>query len=88
LRSDAKYVAVEYPKGELHMADYKALKKKVQELAEKAWDAEPIKVWFNKLDKEGIPRKTLLREEIIANKDEILDRVQRKGEECEFLCHN
>jgi len=70
------------------MADYEALKKKVQELAEKAWDVEPIKVWFKKLDEEGIPQKTLLRREIIARKEEILNRVQRKGEECEFLCHN
>ncbi len=70
------------------MADYEALKKKVQELAEKAWDVEPIKAWFNKLAEEGIPGKTLLREEVIANKEEVLERVQRKGEECEFLCHN
>ena len=70
------------------MADYKALKKKVQELAGKAWDVEPIRAWFSKLDEEGIPRKTLLRAEVIASKEEILERVQRKGEECEFLCHN
>jgi len=70
------------------MADLEALKKKVQELAGKAWDVEPIRVWFSKLDEEGIPRKTLLREEIIANKEAILDRVQRKGEECEFLSHS
>ncbi len=70
------------------MADYEALKKKVQELAEKTWDVEPIKAWFSKLDEEGIPKKTLLREEVIASKEEVLERVQRKGEECEFLCHN
>ena len=70
------------------MADYEALKRKVQELAERAWDVEPIKAWFKKLDEEGIPGKTLLREEIIASKEEVLERVQRKGEECEFLCHN
>jgi len=70
------------------MADLEALKKKVQELAGKAWDVEPIRVWFSKLDEEGIPRKTLLHKEIIASKEEVLERVQRKGEECEFLCHN
>jgi len=70
------------------MADLEALKKKVQELAGKAWDVEPIRVWFKKLDEEGIPRKTLLHKEIIASKEEVLERVQRKGEECEFLCHN
>ena len=67
------------------MTDYETLKKKVQELAEKTWDAEAIKAWFNKLDKEGVPQKTPLRREIIARKEEILARVQQKAEECEFL---
>jgi hypothetical protein len=70
------------------MADYEALKKNVQELAEKTWDAEAIKAWFTKLGKEDIPLKTPLRQEIIDRKEEILDRVQRKGEECEFLSHS
>ena len=70
------------------MADLVALQKKVQELAGKSWDTEPIKVWVNKLVEEGIPRKTMLREEVIANKEELLDRVQRKAEECEFFCHS
>ena len=70
------------------MADLKILKKRVQELAEKAWDVERIRAWFYKLNEEGIPRKTLLHGEIIANKSEVLERVQQKGEECEFLCHS
>ena len=70
------------------MADYEALKKKVQELAEKSWDTAAIKDWFHKLDEEGIPRKTLLCQEIAANKGAVLDRVQRKGEESEFLSHS
>jgi len=70
------------------VTDYATLKKRVQELAAKTWDAEAIKSWFNKLDREGIPRKTLLRREIIARKEEILDRVQRKAEEAEFLSHS
>jgi len=70
------------------MTDYEALKKRVQELAEKTWDTEAIKAWFNKLDKEGIPRRTPPRQEIIARKEKILEQVQRKGEECEFLSHS
>ena len=70
------------------MADYEALKKRVQELAEKTWDAGAIKAWFNKLDEENIPRKTLLCEEIVANKEAVLDLIQRKGEESEFLSHS
>ena len=70
------------------MADYEALKARVQELAEKAWDTPTIEVWFKKLTEEGIPKKTLNRDEIVANKQEILERIQRKGEEGEFLSHS
>jgi len=70
------------------MADYEALKARVQELAEKAWDAPAIEAWFKKLATEDIPKKTLLVEEIIANKQQILNRIQRRGEECEFLSHS
>jgi len=70
------------------MVDKEMFNKEIQELAERAWDTEAISAWFNKLSEEGIPRKTLLREEIIANKEEVLERVQRKGEECEFLSHS
>ena len=37
---------------------------------------------------EGIPRKTLNRDEVLANKQQILDRVQRWGEEYNFLARN
>ena len=70
------------------MADYKALKARVQELAEKAWDTSTIEAWFKKLALEDIPRKTLLPDEVLANKQQILERVQRRGEECEFLSHS
>lgn len=70
------------------MADYEALKAMVQELAEKTWDAPAIEAWFKKLTAEGIPKKTLLVDEIIANKEQVLERVQRRGEECEFLSHS
>lgn len=70
------------------MVDYAALKKRVQGLAEKPWNAEDIRAWFKKLVSEGIPRKTVLRDEVIAHKTEILDRVQQKAEECEYLSHS
>ena len=70
------------------MADYEALKARVQELAEKAWDAPAIEAWFKKLTAEDIPKKTPLKDEIIANKEQILERIQRQGEECEFLSHS
>ena len=67
------------------MVEHAVLNKKMQELVDRDWDTEAINAWFSKLNAEGIPRKTLLKEEIIASKEEVLDRVQRKGEECEYL---
>jgi C_GCAxxG_C_C family probable redox protein len=70
------------------MANYEALKTRVQELAERVWDVPAIEARYKKLAAEGIPRKTLSRHEILANKRQILDRVQRRGEEYNFLGRN
>jgi C_GCAxxG_C_C family probable redox protein len=70
------------------MADYEALKKKVDELAERVWDVPAIEARFKRLAAEGIPKKTLNRDEIAANKQQILDRVQRRAEEYNFLGRN
>ncbi len=70
------------------MADYEALKARVQELAERDWDRPAIEARYQRLAAEGIPRKTLDREEILAHKEQILDRVQRRAEEYNFLTCN
>jgi C_GCAxxG_C_C family probable redox protein len=70
------------------MADYEALKASVQELAERDWDVPAIEARYKKLATEGIPKKTLNRDEILANKQQILDRVQRRGEEYNFFARN
>jgi C_GCAxxG_C_C family probable redox protein len=70
------------------MADYAALKKKVDELAERDWDMPAIEARYKKLATEGIPKKTLNRDEILANKEQILDRVQQRGEEYNFFARN
>ncbi len=70
------------------MADYEALKTRVQELAERVWDAPAIEARIKKLAAEGIPKKTLDRDEILANKQQILDRVQRRAEEYNFISRN
>jgi C_GCAxxG_C_C family probable redox protein len=70
------------------MADYEALKARVQELAERVWDVPAIEARYKKLAAEGIPRKALNRDEILANKQQILDRVQRRAEEYNFLGRN
>jgi len=70
------------------MADYEALKGKVRELAEKLWDTPAIEARFRKLAAQGIPRKKLKWDEILSNKRQILERVQRRAEEYEFLSHS
>jgi C_GCAxxG_C_C family probable redox protein len=70
------------------MADYEALKRRVEELAERDWDVPAIEARFKKLVAGGIPRKMIERDEILANKQQILDRVQRRAEEYNFLAKN
>ena len=70
------------------MADYEALKKRVDELAERDWGEPGLEARVRKLATEGIPRKTLNRDEILANREQILDRVQRRAEEYNFVLKN
>mgnify|MGYP003565402173 CR=1 FL=1 len=41
------------------MTDYSALKARVQELAQRDWDAPALEARVNKLAAEGIPKKKL-----------------------------
>jgi C_GCAxxG_C_C family probable redox protein len=70
------------------MADYEALKARVAELAERAWDEAAIKARVKKMVKEGIPQKQLDLKEMQANKEQILDRVQLRAEENNFILKN
>ena len=70
------------------MADYEALKSRVQELAERAWDVPTIEARVKKLSKEGIPKKKLIPKELLANKQQIIDRVRRRAEEYNFILKN
>lgn len=70
------------------MADYEALKARVEELGERVWDEPAIEARIRKLAAEGIPKKTLNRDEILSNKPQILDRVQRRAEEYNFMTKN
>jgi len=67
------------------MPDYAALKKKVDELAERVWDIPALEARIRKLSKEGIPRKKLDPKEILANKEQIIDRVVLRAEEYNFI---
>lgn len=70
------------------MTDFAALKKKVDELAARVWDTPAIEARVKKLTEKGIPRKKLDPQEMKANKAIILDRVQRRAEEYNFIFKN
>jgi C_GCAxxG_C_C family probable redox protein len=70
------------------MTDYEALKAKVDELAEREWDVPGLEARVKKMVKEGIPKKKHNPEEILANKEQILDRVQLRAEEYNFILKN
>jgi C_GCAxxG_C_C family probable redox protein len=70
------------------MADVMALKAKVKELAERKWDLHAIRVRYRNLKTKGIPVKRLHKDEMAAKREEILQRIQRRGEEYNFLAQN
>ena len=70
------------------MPDYAALKTKVDELAARDWDVPALQARINKLVKDGIPKKKLDPEELLANKEEIIDRVVLRAEEYNFITKN
>jgi C_GCAxxG_C_C family probable redox protein len=70
------------------MSTKEALKAKVQELEEREWDVPAIEARFRKLEADGIPQKTLDRDYLVAHKQQILDRVQQRAEEYNFITKN
>ena len=70
------------------MADIQALKAKLQELAEREWDLTSIGARCSVFKERGISPKRLDPGEVIANRQQILDRVQRRGEEYNFYAGN
>jgi len=70
------------------MADYEALRARVQELAGRQWDVPALEARIRGLSKDGIPRKQLDPGELQGNKARILDRVQRRAEENNYILKN
>lgn len=67
------------------MEDIQQLQEKVAEAVDREWDVPAIEARFKQLVAEGIPEKKVDSQEIVRRKDEILDRVQRRGEEYCYL---
>ena len=70
------------------MTDYEALKSIVQELAERDWDITAIEKRIKRLLEEGIPQKDPDSQQLRENKAQILDRVQQRAEEYNFIARN
>jgi len=67
------------------MANFQQLQEKVAEAVDRNWDLPAIEARFKHLVEKGIPEKKLHSQEILRQKDEILNRVQRRAEEYCYL---
>lgn len=67
------------------MANVQQLQEKATEFVHRDWDLPAIEARFRHLVANGIPEKNLERQEIIREKDAILNRVQRRAEEYCYL---
>jgi len=70
------------------MADKEKLRKKVQELSERAWDIPALEARIKKLSEKGIPKKKLNPKELLANRQQVIDRVRQRAEEYNFILKN
>jgi C_GCAxxG_C_C family probable redox protein len=70
------------------MERYEELKARAQELARREWDMESIVARYLRMAEAGMPQKTLNQDEMLANKEQILDLVQQRAEEYNYLARN
>ena len=70
------------------MMDKREQQTRIQELADRDWNAPALEARIRALSSKGIPKKKLNREEMLANRQKILDRVQRRAEEYNFILKN
>jgi C_GCAxxG_C_C family probable redox protein len=70
------------------MKENAVLKNRVHELAAREWDAPAIDARVRKLSAEGIPRRKRDAKKILAKREEVLDRVQSRAEEYNFILKN
>ena len=68
--------------------DTSTLQSRLQELEERDWDRSAIESRCKNMMAHGITAKTLNRDDLTLNKQEILDRVQRRAEEYNFVLRN
>ncbi len=70
------------------MVDTPTLESKLRELVERKWDLDAIESRCKDLMANGIPSKALNRDVLTFNRMEILERVQRRAEEYNYVLRN
>jgi C_GCAxxG_C_C family probable redox protein len=70
------------------MANYLILRERVAALSKRKWDEAAILARINRIAAEGIPKKIFDPKEVVRHKEEVLNRVQRRAEEYNFIAHN
>jgi len=70
------------------MEDQEAMKARIQELAAREWDVPAIEARYRRLLQDGIAPRRLDPAAVVSAQAVILDRVQRRAEEYEYLGHN
>jgi len=70
------------------VADFNAWQERIQELADRDWDVPAIEARVKKLTEEGIPHKDLDPQELLSHKEQILDRIELRAQEYNFIARN
>jgi C_GCAxxG_C_C family probable redox protein len=70
------------------MSKVKTWKKRVSTLADRSWDVDAIRTRLSNLRQNGFGPKELDWASLQASRNELLDRVQLRGEEYEYLTHS
>ena len=70
------------------MDEREALKARVQELAARDWNVAAIEARYRTLLQDGIAPRRLDRAAVVSAQAVILNWVQRRAEEYEYLGHN
>jgi hypothetical protein len=70
------------------MEDRDGMKARVQELAARVWDVPAIEARYRRLLQDGIAPRRLDPAAVVSAQAVILDRVQRRAEEYEYLGHS
>lgn len=70
------------------MPQTEIFKTRIHELMNREWDLPAIKSRYLELSQHDIPSKPIDPQGIVSQKEQILDRVQQRAEEYEYLSHS